>query len=145
MRPLSCFAPIIGQSVLIAVSVVLTGCIRDTVHQPISAMAPTPTWTSQKAKYNNTESKHPIGDTDHTTVEFLENGQLADPCDTKTHPIGKPPCQLHFAEEFIREARRLAQREHKSLVVITFIHGNENYAGENADNLPPLSSAYRLP
>jgi hypothetical protein len=99
-------------------------------------MAPTPTWASQKAKYNHSERKNPIGDTDHATVEFLENGQLADPCTSQTHAAGKPPCQLHFAEAYIREARRLAQAEHKSLAVITFIHGNENYAGENADNYP---------
>ncbi|MBB5341471.1 hypothetical protein [Tunturiibacter gelidoferens] len=136
MRTLSCFAPAIRLSVLLVLSLALTGCIRDRVHQPVTVVAPTPTWTSQKAFYKSDESKHPIGDTDHATVEFLENGGLADPCDTKTHPTGKPPCQLHFAEAFIRQARRLAQGEGEKLVVITFIHGNENYAGENADNYP---------
>lgn len=122
--------------ILLPCFVAIVGCIRDQVHQPVNTLAPAPSWASEKAKYDLVDRKHPVGDTDHATVEFLEDGRLADPCKAGVAEEGTRPCQLHFAQSFIIQARREAQKEHKSLVVLTFIHGNLNYAGENTDNYP---------
>jgi hypothetical protein len=140
MRNLSCIAPIRCWSRLLLALMCLaplTGCIHDGVHAPVLANLPTVDFTTPDAKVDHKHRNDPAADRNHATVEFLENGKLADSCPTG-RVGGNPPCQQTFAVKYIQEARKMSEQGavSKDLVVIAFIHGNENYAGEGSDNYP---------
>lgn len=126
-----------------------TGCIRDQIYQPVnnppappalSVKVGIPTPRPKKAPY---VIPTPAGvSQNHATVEFFDHGDLADPCPEDPpakHPKpAKPhtgvPCQRTNAINFIRQARKSAGTAH--VVVLTFIHGNENNASYKSDNYP---------
>ncbi len=114
--------------------------VRDGVHAPVLGSEADVEFATETArvKLHGIPSQQQPRDVDnHATVEFLENGQLADAC-----PTGRTdgrPCQLHHAIKFLGKAYAKALDEDSALEtlnVIVYVHGNENWASEYADNYP---------
>ena len=129
MRPFKSFLAFLGCTFS---AVWLTGCVRDRIHQPAPHDPPalvdfTPVITPHYPKKPYIVP-HPQEAANHATVEFKNHGRFF------CSPTSKPPCQLDYAVSFIRQARIQAGAAH--LVVLTFVHGNENNATESSDNYP---------
>lgn len=115
---------------LVAAASLLSGCVPDKMHQPIRqapiAFAP----HVDVPPVKKSQDPAPGAQTNHATVEFLDHGALADPCPSKVSKL----CQIKAAEQFIQTARS-ANKGH-NVVILTFIHGNENNASRKSDNYP---------
>ncbi len=96
----------------------LSGCIRDRAYQPVGVRAP---------KYTSPalEAGSAFGD-NVSTIELDGTGKLHDCCGT---------AQLVFAEKLIQSARDGVDDQSK-IVVLVFIHGNQNNARLDSNNYP---------
>lgn len=109
--------------------------VSDGVHQPVvAAHAQVSRTFTTPQLWLAPRQRHRIEQEDnHAVVEFKRDGRLADPCD-RPHK-NNFPCQLDYARDFIQTARSML-KDGEQLNVIVYIHGNENWAGEDSDNYP---------
>jgi hypothetical protein len=104
------------------------------MYQPVGVREPAVALNVYTPTLKNAPNPPATDPANHVTVEFRDDrGEYADSDCAKLSGI---PCQIDFAEMFIKKARQQADTDKKDLVVLTFIHGNENNASRKYDNYP---------
>jgi hypothetical protein len=111
-------ASIARLALLMALTASLSGCIPDRVYQPIGNRQPqyVPPETNGASEFGNNV----------VAIELHGSGKLQSCCGA---------AQLGFSEKLIQSARDSVSDKSK-VVVITFIHGNQNNARLDSSNYP---------
>lgn len=100
---------------LYALALPIVGCVHDKQRQIVPPQMLVPSYAAPSGL---------VAIHDHpsiATIEFNDKGGLLSTCPTPTYETSK--CQLNYAHQMIVDARTKASKDHRQLVVLTFVHG----------------------